>query len=51
MCHERDRHPDGRVLVIGGYLDFVAALPKNAYGEILERELREPYWAGRGRRV
>jgi acyl-CoA synthetase (AMP-forming)/AMP-acid ligase II len=27
------------------------ALPKNAYGKILKRELREPYWAGRARRV
>ncbi|HUH17531.1 MAG TPA: long-chain fatty acid--CoA ligase [Methylomirabilota bacterium] len=32
-------------------VDFVAALPKNAYGKILKRELREPYWAGRDRRV
>jgi len=27
------------------------ALPKNAYGKVLKRELREPYWAHRGRRV
>jgi len=32
-------------------VDFVAELPKNAYGKILKRELREPYWAGRDRRV
>jgi hypothetical protein len=27
------------------------ALPKNAYGKVLKRELRDPYWAGRPRRV
>ena len=32
-------------------VDFVPALPKNAYGKILKRELREGYWAGRERRV
>ncbi len=32
-------------------IDFVAALPRNPSGKILRRELREPYWAGRGRRV
>ena len=32
-------------------VDFVAALPKNPSGKVLKRELREPYWAGRGRRV
>ena len=26
------------------------ALPKNAYGKV-KRELRDPYWAGRPRRV
>jgi len=26
-------------------------LPKNAYGKILKRELREPYWQGHTRRV
>ncbi len=30
---------------------LVAELPKNAYGKVLRRELREPYWAGRERRV
>ncbi len=29
----------------------VAALPKNAYGKIVRRELREPFWATRERRV
>jgi NAD(P)-dependent dehydrogenase (short-subunit alcohol dehydrogenase family) len=24
---------------------------KNAYGKILKRELRDPYWAGRNRNV
>ncbi len=32
-------------------VEFVADLPKNAYGKILKRELREPYWRGRARRV
>jgi acyl-CoA synthetase (AMP-forming)/AMP-acid ligase II len=32
-------------------VDFVAELPKNAYGKILKRELREKYWAGRSRSV
>jgi acyl-CoA synthetase (AMP-forming)/AMP-acid ligase II len=30
---------------------FVAALPRSPAGKILKRELREPYWAGRGRRI
>jgi long-chain acyl-CoA synthetase len=32
-------------------VDFTEALPRNASGKILRRELREPYWAGRARRV
>jgi acyl-CoA synthetase (AMP-forming)/AMP-acid ligase II len=32
-------------------VDFVVELPKNAYGKILKRELREKYWAGRSQRV
>jgi acyl-CoA synthetase (AMP-forming)/AMP-acid ligase II len=32
-------------------VEFLPALPKNAYGKVLKRELREPYWAGRARRV
>lgn len=32
-------------------VDFVAALPRNPTGKILKRELREPYWAGRSRKV
>ncbi|MDA1348717.1 MAG: long-chain-fatty-acid--CoA ligase [Chloroflexi bacterium] len=32
-------------------VDFVASLPRNPSGKILKRELREPYWEGRGRRV
>jgi long-chain acyl-CoA synthetase len=32
-------------------VDFIPALPRNASGKILRRELREPYWAGKERRV
>lgn len=32
-------------------VDFIAALPRNASGKILRRELREPFWAGKERRV
>jgi acyl-CoA synthetase (AMP-forming)/AMP-acid ligase II len=32
-------------------VDFVAALPRNPSGKLLKKELREPYWAGRERRV
>ncbi|MHB1988491.1 MAG: long-chain-fatty-acid--CoA ligase [Acidimicrobiales bacterium] len=46
FCHDR----------LAGYkcpktVDFVASLPRNASGKILKRELREPYWAGRDRRI
>jgi long-chain acyl-CoA synthetase len=32
-------------------VEFRDALPRNPSGKILKRELREPYWAGRQRRV
>jgi acyl-CoA synthetase (AMP-forming)/AMP-acid ligase II len=32
-------------------IDFVAELPKNAYGKVLKRELRAKYWEGYTRRV
>ena len=48
IAHARQR--------IAGYklpksVDFVEALPRNPSGKILRRELREPYWEGRQRRV
>lgn len=32
-------------------VEFVRELPKNSYGKVLKRELREPYWRGYERRV
>jgi long-chain acyl-CoA synthetase len=32
-------------------VDFVDTIPRNITGKILRRELREPYWRGRDRRV
>jgi acyl-CoA synthetase (AMP-forming)/AMP-acid ligase II len=32
-------------------VDFIDALPRNASGKILRKDLREPYWAGRERLV
>jgi len=32
-------------------VDFIDEIPKNPYGKILKRELREKYWAGEARRV
>jgi fatty-acyl-CoA synthase len=32
-------------------VDIVAALPRNPSGKVLKTQLREPYWAGRKRRV
>ncbi|MEN9314904.1 MAG: hypothetical protein RIS35_1297 [Pseudomonadota bacterium] len=32
-------------------VEFVEALPRNASGKVLRRTLREPFWAGRDRRV
>lgn len=44
---------DGR---IAGYkkpksVDFVPALPRNATGKVLHRQLREPYWADQARQI
>jgi fatty-acyl-CoA synthase len=32
-------------------VDFIDLIPRNATGKVLRRELREPYWKGRDRRV
>ncbi|MBP88350.1 MAG: AMP-dependent synthetase [Planctomycetaceae bacterium] len=32
-------------------VDFVAELPKNNYGKIVKRDLREPYWRGHQRSI
>jgi long-chain acyl-CoA synthetase len=32
-------------------VDFVESLPRNPSGKILKKDLREPFWAGRDRRV
>ena len=32
-------------------VDFVDAIPRNPSGKILKRQLREPYWADKGRQV
>ncbi|HYB70010.1 MAG TPA: AMP-dependent synthetase, partial [Candidatus Bathyarchaeia archaeon] len=32
-------------------VEFLPTLPKNAYGKVLKRELRDPYWRGRARQV
>jgi long-chain acyl-CoA synthetase len=32
-------------------VDFVEELPRDAAGKLLKRKIREPYWAGTGRRI
>jgi acyl-CoA synthetase (AMP-forming)/AMP-acid ligase II len=32
-------------------VSFIATLPRSPAGKVLKRELREPYWAGRGRPI
>jgi acyl-CoA synthetase (AMP-forming)/AMP-acid ligase II len=32
-------------------VDFVAELPRDLAGKLLKRQIREPYWAGAGRRI
>jgi long-chain acyl-CoA synthetase len=46
FCRERLAHYKCPTSV-----DLVDALPRNPTGKILKRELREPYWKGRDRRV
>jgi long-chain acyl-CoA synthetase len=33
------------------FFDSVDALPRNAAGKVLEKDLREPFWRGRSRNV
>jgi long-chain acyl-CoA synthetase len=32
-------------------VDWVDVLPRNPSGKVLKKDLREPYWEGRDRRV
>jgi len=32
-------------------IDFVDELPRNSTGKIMKRELRDPYWSAKGRRI
>ena len=32
-------------------VDFTVVLPRNPTGKVLKKDLREPYWAGRARRI
>ena len=32
-------------------VDFIASLPKNAYGKVEKKELRAPFWVGRERKI
>jgi long-chain acyl-CoA synthetase len=48
LAHARDRIAAFKVPKT---VDFVSALPRNAAGKVLRRELREPYWAGRACKV
>ncbi len=46
FCRERLAHYKCPTSV-----DFVAVLPRNPSGKVLKRELREPYWRNRERRI
>ena len=44
--------PGARVAIVWPTsVDFVAVLPRNPSGKVLKRELREPYWLHRERRI
>ena len=41
---------------LGGFkkprrVEFVDALPRNANGKVARKQVQDPYWAGRARRV
>ena len=40
-----------RGLQVPTSVDFVDALPRNPSGKVLKRQLREPYWEGKERRI
>ncbi len=46
FCRERLAHYKCPTSV-----DFVESLPRNPSGKVLKRDLREPYWRGRERRI
>ena len=32
-------------------VDFIAAMPRDPNGKLYKRKLRDPYWAGRERKI
>ena len=48
LAHCRERLANFKV---PRQVQFISVLPRNPSGKILRRQLREPYWAGKDRRV